>query len=131
MKLNNIPFNTGEVLSPGFVYPIPGPDTRARPSKNLGKKCSCLSGSDYTGGVLPDISEKTCFLFLRVKKHGVALPEIIGKTLFSFGGVEAEGREERKRKAALALICSRLVRTIVFCVATRPAAWNTVWKPVL
>ena len=68
------------------------------------------------------------FLFLRVKKHVVALPEFIGKTLCSFGGVEAEGREERKRRAALALICSRLVRAAVICVATRPAAWNTVWK---
>ena len=71
-------------------------------------------------------------MFLRVKKHGAALPETSAKTLVSFGGVEArvrEGRDAEENIAGWTLFAVR--QRNVHCVATRPAAWNVVWKPML
>ena len=51
---------------------------------------SDCSGQITRGGPLLRSSND---LFLRVKKHGVALPETIEITSFSFGGVEAGRRD--------------------------------------
>ena len=54
---------------------------------------------------------------------------IIEKTLFSFGGVKAEGRDVAEEGSA-GLTMFAAGQSNVFCVATRPAAQNIVWTPV-
>ena len=51
-------------------------------------------------GGLPTTIEKTSSMFLRVKKHGVALPEIIEKNLVGWrqeGGMEEREKGGRQR----------------------------------
>ena len=99
-------------FSRGFSFSDPGSRyTRKVFQKPSGNNLFDLFRSIYTA---VSFLRSSKHIFLRVKKYGVALPETIEKTLFSFGGVDARGG----RSSAGLTVFAACVRAM--CLALRP-----------
>ena len=101
----------------------PGSRYTAAAFQEPSKKSVFLSGQ-ITRGILPEIIEKTSSLFLRVQILSGASST---NQFFVFAGQETQGGASCNAVWTIFAAC----QSNVFCVATRPAAWNIFWKPVL